>query len=93
MIYVLLGLLAAFLWISFILGGKDFFAPATIQILTFVGSVFMCIYFMWSMDALHEFHWETIIIIITAMGLTSLIGITVHSSFKKIAVRHIHQKA
>lgn len=87
MIYILLTFLLVFFVSCYLFSGKDFFAPATIQILTFAGSFFMCIYFMLSMDAVHEFHWETIIIIITAMGLTSLIGIAVHSLFKKIAIK------
>lgn len=87
MIYILLTFLLVFFVSCYLFSGKDFFAPATIQILTFAGSFFMCIYFMFSMDAVHEFHWETIIIIVSAMGLTSLIGIAVHSLFKKIAIK------
>ena len=87
MIYVLLGLLAIFLWCSFTFGGKDFFSPATVQILTFFGSVMMCIYFMWSMDALHEFHWETIVIIVSAMGITVAIGIAVHYLLERIEIQ------
>ena len=87
MIYILFTFLLVLFVSCYLFSGKDFFAPATIQILTFAGSFFMCIYFMLSMNAVHEFHWKTIIIIITAMGLTSLIGVAVHSLFKRIAIK------
>ena len=47
----------------------------------------MCIYFMWSIDDLHEFHWITIGVIVSAMALTAVLGIAVHSFFKKIEIQ------
>lgn len=87
MIYVLLGLLAVFLWISFIFGGKDFFSPSTVQILTFFGSVMMCIYFMWSMDCHHSFTMKTISMIAGAMTMSVIIGIVVHRLFFKVDIK------
>lgn len=42
---------------SYVLSGRDFFAPATVQILTFAATVFTCIYFMRSMDCPYDFGW------------------------------------
>lgn len=87
MIYVLLVSLLVVFVLCYFFSGKDFFTPATVQILTFWGSVIMCIYFMWSMDALYDFHWETIVIVALAMGITAAIGIAVHYLFKKIEIQ------
>lgn len=87
MIYTLFFSLVLLFSICYLFSGRDIFAPATIQILTFAGSVFMCIYFMWSMNAPYVFHWNTIVIIMSAMILTAVIGIVVHHFFLRIEIR------
>ena len=87
MIYILFVFLLVLFVLCYFFSGKDLFAPAVIQLLTFAGSVFMCILFMWSMNAFHEFHWETIIIIASAMSLTSVIGISTHRLFQNFEHR------
>lgn len=66
---------------SYVLSGRDFFAPATVQILTFAATVFTCIYFMRSMDCPYDFHWVTIGLIIAAMLMSLVIGIIAHQLF------------
>ncbi len=83
MIYLLFILLIVMLILSYVFSGRDFFAPATVQILTFAGSVFMCIYFMWSLDCLYDFHWETIGMVAAAMVISLVIGIIIHQLFSK----------
>lgn len=87
MIYLLLISLVVLFLFCYLFSGKDFFAPAAVQLLTFVGSVLMCIYFMWSMDAPYEFHWATIEIIALTMAMTGIIGIVVHHLFSKIKIQ------
>lgn len=87
MIYILFLFLLVLFVVSYTLSGKDFFAPATIQILSFAGSVMMCIIFMWSMDAPYSFHWGTIAIVLVTMSMTTLIGIAVHNAFGKIRIQ------
>lgn len=87
MIYVLFGSLLLVFILCYFFSGKDFFAPATVQILTFLGAVFMCIYFMWSMDCPHDFQWITIGMIMTAMLMSAVIGIIVHHLFSRIEIK------
>lgn len=86
MIYVLLIVLLVLLVLCYLLSGKDFFAPSTVQILTFVVATFMCIYFMWSLDCLHDFQWKTIGMIAGAMAMSVIIGILVHRLFAKVDI-------
>lgn len=87
MIYLLLFILIILFCISYFFTGKDFFAPSTVQILTFAGTVFMCIYFMWSIEAPHEFHWITIGVIVSAMAWTTVWGIVIHTLFRKVEIQ------
>lgn len=86
MIYFLFTSVAIMFIVSYYLDGRDFFAPSTMQILTFAGSIFMCIYFMLSMNCPHEFHWKTIILILTAMALSMMLGIGIHFMLTRIKV-------
>ena len=87
MIYFLLFILIILFGISYCFTGKDIFAPSTVQLLTFAGTVFMCLYFMWSMNAFYIFHWITICAIVSAMMLTTALGIAVHIIFNKVEIR------
>lgn len=87
MIYVLLVCLIVFFAISYLFSGRDYFAPSTVQILTFVGAVFMCIYFMWSLNCPHDFQWATIGMIAGSMAMSTIIGVIVHRIFVKIEIR------
>lgn len=86
MIYLLLIVLITLFFLSYLLSGKDLFAPATMQILTFTGSAFLCIYFMFSMDAPHSFHWDTILMVMCAMALSMAIGVVVHWIFSRVEI-------
>lgn len=86
MIYILLITLIVLFFLSYLFSGKDFFAPATVQILTFAGSAFLCIYFMLSMDAPHSFHWNTIIMVICSMTLSMVIGVAVHRIYARVEI-------
>lgn len=87
MIYILLVCLIVFFAISYLFSGKDYFAPSTVQILTFVGAVFMCIYFMWPLNCPHDFQWKTIGMIAGSMAMSTIIGVIVHRIFVKIEIR------
>lgn len=78
MIWLLLMFLLFLLTLSYRYAGKDFFAPATVQILSFSFSVAMGIYWMWSIDVWHDFHWETMVIIASVLSVSAAIGIIVH---------------
>lgn len=93
MIYILFISLIVLFMMSYALSGRDFFAPSTVQLLTFAGTVFMCIFFMWSMNAPYEFHWKTIGIIMSAMALTTVLGIAVHHLFRKIKIHSLTSKS
>lgn len=87
MIYVLLVALLVLLVLCYLLSGKDFFAPSTVQILTFVTATFMCIYFMLSLDCPHDFLWETFGMIAGSMAVSAIIGVSVHKMFMKIEIK------
>ncbi len=86
MIYLLLIVLITLFFLSYLLSGKDLFAPATVQILTFTGSAFLCVYFMFSMDAPHTFHWDTILMIMCAMALSMTIGAVIHWIYSRVEI-------
>ena len=86
MIYVLLVLLIILFFISYLFAGKDFLAPTTISVITFLFSCMMCIYFMWSSNAPYDFHWQTIFLIASAVGMSVWIGIMVHQWFIRIRI-------
>lgn len=87
MIYTLLISMIILFFLCYLFSGRDLFAPATIQILTFAGATFLCIYFMISMGDFYTFHWKTIGLIAATMALSAVIGIYVHTVFKRIKVR------
>ena len=87
MIYLLFVSLLVLFVLCYLFSGRDFFTPATVQILTFVGAVFMCIYFMRSLDCPHDFQWETIGMIVGTMAMSAIIGISIHWLFSKIDIR------
>lgn len=87
MIYILFGSLVVLFLLCYLFSGRDFFAPSTVQILTFIGAVFMCIYFMWSLDCPHAFQQETIFMIMGTMAMSTVIGACVHKIFMKIEIK------
>lgn len=87
MIYFLFVSLVVVFILCYFFSGRDFFAPSTVQVLTFLGAVFMCIYFMWSLDCPHDFQWKTIGIIVGAMVMSAIIGIVVHRLFSKVDIK------
>lgn len=87
MIYVLFVSLVFLFILCYLFSGRDFFAPSTVQILTFVGATLMCIYFMGSLNCPHDFQWETVGIIIGTMAVSTAAGITVHRIFMKINIK------
>lgn len=92
MIYILLISLIVLFVLSHLFSGKDILAPATIQILTFAGSTFFCIFFMISMGDFYTFHWETIGLVSATMALSAVTGICVHAIFNKIEVQEYTQE-
>ena len=91
MVYILTGSLVILFFISYFLGGQDFFAPMTIQVMSFIFSGVMCIYYMHSFDAPYKFHWETITIIISCLTLSVGIGIWIHHLLNKINIHSYTQ--
>lgn len=87
MIYILAGTLILLFFMSYFWGGQDFFAPMTIQAMSFVFSALMCIYYMWSFDAQYHFHLNSAAIIISCIALSVGIGILTHHIFIKIRIR------
>lgn len=87
MIYILFIVLLSLFVLSYFFTGRDFFAPSTVQVLTFAGAVFMCIYFMWAMNCPHDFQEETIGLVLAAMLLSTIIGVIAHWLFSKIKIR------
>ncbi len=87
MIYILTGSLLVLFIASYFFSGRDFFAPMTVQVMSFLFSGLMCIYFMHSFDAPYRFHWNSIAIIISCLALSVLIGILTHQVFNKLKIR------
>lgn len=87
MVYVLTGSVFILFSASYFLNGRDFFAPMTVQVMSFVFSGLMCIYFMHSFDAPYRFHWNSIAIVISCLTLSVLIGILIHQLFNKLKIR------
>lgn len=86
MIYVLFAILVVLFMLSYYFSGRDFFTPSTVQILTFAGATFMCIYFMWSLDCPHDFQWKTIGLIACTMAMSVVVGIIVHRVFLRVDI-------
>lgn len=91
MIYILTGSLLILFFISYFGSGKDFFAPMTVQVMSFVFSDLMCIYFMKSFEAPYQFHWDSVTIIISCMAISVGIGILIHQMFRRIKIRSYTQ--
>ena len=92
MIYILLISLMILFYLSYLFSGKDLLAPATIQIISFTGAVFFCIYFMISVGEFYTFHWETIGLISATMAISAVIGICIHTVFNKVEVKEYVQE-
>ena len=86
MIYFLTGSLIFLFFMSYFWGGKDFFAPMTVQVMSFVFSALMCIYYMWAFDAPYRFHLDSIAIILSCIALSVGIGILAHQIFRGVKI-------
>lgn len=86
MLYIFLIALFLIFWFSYVFTGRDFFNPITVQIMGFVFSAAMCVAFMWSLNVDYQFHWNTIILIVSALALSALIGVVTHFAFEQIKI-------
>ncbi len=83
---LLLGLVILFL-VSYYFSGRDFFAPMTLQVMTFIFAAMMLIYLMANMN--YRLHGFTVWMILSCLAVSVFIGIAIHGIFAKIRIQPV----
>ncbi len=86
MLYLLLGLLVLLFFFSYYFGGKDFFAPMTVQVIGFIFATIACAYYLYSNALTYEFHLNTVLLVASCLAMSVVIGIIAHQMFLKIRI-------
>lgn len=91
--YLLLFLLFILFIMSYYFSGKDFFAPATVQVIVFAFAALMSIILVDELSIDYTFHLNTVLLITSSMALSVLIGAVIHDVFIRIKVRQPSQRS
>lgn len=86
MLSFMLVLLIVLFIFNYWLSGRDFFAPTTIQILTFIVASIACIIFFVSNSITYRFHLKTVLLVVGCLVISTVVGIFFSQLFRRLKV-------
>lgn len=78
--------------INYRMSGRDFFAPTTMQVLTFILASFACMLYFTNNSITYGFHLKTVILVVSCLASSTIVGVFVHQFFRRVKVHRRQNK-